>query len=64
MDTPLTHVRIKSGGGTRLAGALTRYYRRCALSRADIVVPAHDARILRRLPDEWFAKPSQPVAIG
>lgn len=27
------------------------------LSRADIVVPAHDARIPRTIPEEWFEKP-------
>ncbi len=27
------------------------------LSRADIVVPAHDTRIPRAIPEEWFAKP-------
>ena len=28
------------------------------LARADIVVPAHDTRIPRNMPEQWFAKPS------
>ncbi|MDB5510913.1 MAG: N-acyl homoserine lactonase family protein [Enterovirga sp.] len=32
------------------------------LTRADIVVPAHDERIPRTIPDQWFARPSAPAS--
>ena len=31
---------------------------RRVLARADIVVPAHDTRIPRRMPEQWFTKPA------
>ena len=37
---------------------------RRVLARADIVVPAHDTRIPREMPAEWFDKPGQPAAHG
>ncbi len=49
---------IRSEGERVYAESMRR-----VLSRADIVVPAHDGRIPRTMPDEWFQIPA-PVASG
>ena len=43
---------IRSEGELTYANSMRR-----VLARADIVVPAHDERIPRRMPEQWFAKP-------
>ncbi|MBT8447417.1 MAG: MBL fold metallo-hydrolase [Gammaproteobacteria bacterium] len=43
---------IRSGGELEFTAAMQR-----VLDHADIVVPAHDARIPKKMPEEWFAIP-------
>lgn len=43
---------IRSEGELAWAGAMER-----VLDHADIVIPAHDSRIPKKMPDEWFAVP-------
>lgn len=44
--------QIRSEGELTYAASMRR-----VLARADVVVPAHDTRIPRAMPEEWFAKP-------
>lgn len=49
---------IRSESELVYAGSMRR-----VLSRADIVVPAHDSRIPRSMPEEWFEKPPAGAAV-